>query len=212
MGSTTARRLALLSLAGFVVALLISVISSAALPPYSRATTCASTSSDGGGMTCTTSTSGSEVLNNLVLGASALAMLVCLVAPVAAVVVAVRADVRARRLWQESDEEGAAPKTAASVLLIGAAACLGLGLLGTAAASWLADGVFAFPVLGLPEFVDATRLGQEYVRTGIALSLGVGALLLQGIGLALLVAAAVDAAAVAAAGRARSTHVAGGSR
>jgi hypothetical protein len=201
MGSTGARRLAQVSVGAFVVALLTAVLSALFVPPYAEDTLCIGTSADGSSMSCTTSTTGSEVPGDVASAALGLALLVSLVALIAAVVVAVRADVRARRMWHESETDGPPPASAARALLVGAVACLVLGLLGTLAASWLADGAFTFPVLRPPQFGDLTRLGLEQVRVGIALSLGIGALVLQWIGVLLVLGAGIDAAAVALAGR-----------
>lgn len=201
MGSTGARRLAQVSVGAFVVALLIAVLSALFVPPYAEDTLCIGTSADGSSMSCTTSTTGSKVPGDVASAAFGLALLVSLVALIAAVVLAVRADVRARRQWQESEPDRPRPASAARALLIGSAACLVLGLLGTVAASWLADGAFTFPVLRPPEFGDLTRLGLEQVRVGIALSLGIGALALLWSAVLLVVGAGIDAAAVARAGR-----------
>lgn len=190
-----------MSVGAFVVALLIAVLGALFVPPYSSSTTCVDTSGDGSALQCTTSTSGSKLPGDLASAAFGLALLVSLVALIAAVVLAVRADVRARRQWPESQADGPRPASAARGLVIGAAACLTLGVLGTLAASWLADGVFTFPVLRPPEFGDLTRLGLEEVRVGIALSLGIGALAVQWFAVLLVLGAGIDAAAVARAGR-----------
>jgi len=196
----------MVSAVSFVVAMLIAVLSAVLVPPYSSSTSCVGTSADEGAMTCTTVTSGSKVQGDLALAASGLALLVCLVALIAAVVVAVRADVLARRRWRESESDGPRPASAARALLSGAAACLVLGLLGTLAASWLADGLFTFPALRPPEFGDLTQLGLEHVRAGIALSLGIGALVLQWVGVLLVLGAGVDIATAALAGRPRGAQ------
>jgi hypothetical protein len=210
VGSTTARRLAWLSAASFLTAVLLSVLDALVVPPSSSGAFCTgpdSATPGDPGVTCQTSTSGSPVLDAVVLSLAGLALVVCVLALVACVVVAVRADVRTRSTWRDA-VDGVPPATAARTLLMSAVAFIVLGLVGGFAAVALVPDVFAFAPFRLPDQTGDLYplIADDYVRLGLVLTLGVGALVLQWLGVLLLLGAGVDAAAVAAVSRRRSAR------
>ena len=205
MGSRWGRRLARVSAAAIALGILLLVLGTFVVPPSSSSTLCTGgTSASPGdpGVTCETSSSGSPVLDAVVLGGSGLALVVCVLSLVACLVVVVRADVRARARWRPSGEVAAAPPSAALRLAGWGIGVIALGLLGGFAASSLVDGAVTFAPFRLPDQSQDLYLliSEDYVRLGLALTLGVAALVAQWLAVLLLLGAAGDAVAVALAG------------
>lgn len=208
MGSQWGRLLARVSAAAFALGILLLVLGTFVVPPSSSSTLCTGgTSASPGdpGVTCETSSSGSPLLDAVVLGGSGLALVVCVLSLVACLVLVVRADARTRARWQRSGEVSAAPPSAARRLAGWGIGMIALGLLGGFAASSLVDGAVTFAPFRLP---DQSRdlsplISEDYVRLGLALTSGVAALVAQGLAVLLLLGAAGDAVAVALSGRQR---------
>ncbi len=203
MGSRWGRRLARVAAAAFALAILLLLLDAFVVPPSSSGTFCSGgTSAAPGdpGVTCETSTTGSPVLDAVVLAGAGLALVVCVLSLVACLVVVVRADVRAREGWRRSGAVSAAPASAARRLLGWG---IGMIALGGFAASSLVDGAVTFAPFRLPDQgADLYLLiSEDYVRLGLALTLGIAALVAQWLGVLLLLGAAGDATAVALAGR-----------